>query len=233
MIADECAKLRKQLEEVKRAEERQNIVEQLDVRRKELIELRDQVLSVTDSLSAILKRTSIQIDLDIAKVIERVKRIREALQSDPLSITKGRDFSYMKKAFEKFSQDGSAVAKKTWEIYMPRARPKLDTNQVAQAEQQNDFKTIASRLVARANYADKLGKKPPANEEEFKEIESTWEDIRQMISKLPQVASDPKVQEFLKAANSRSGAPLELLTEEVNKWLTENNISEKYRITTM
>jgi len=54
-----------------------------------------------------------------------------------------------------------------------------------------------------------------------------------MIAELPAVADDPIVQEFLKAANSRTGASLELLTEEVRKWLKENNVANKYRITTM
>ena len=233
MIAEECRKLREQLEEVKKADERQNAVEQLDSRREELVTLRDALLSVTDSLKAIAKRTSIEGKLDPTKAIERVHKIREALKADPLSITKGRDFSNMKKAFEKFAKEGSAASEATWEVYLPRARPKPDSNQVAQAEQQNDFVTIATRLKARAKYADKIGDKPPANEEDLQEIEAAWDDIRRMISELPDVASDPTVQEFLKAANSQRGASIDLLTDEVRDWLHENNIAEKYRITTM
>ena len=230
MIADECKNLREQLEEVKKADDRQNIVEQLDLRRDELVALREAVLAVTDSLKAMALRTSIEGKLDPAKAIGRVQKIREALNTDPMSITKGRDFSYMKKAFEKFAEEGEVAAKATWDIYMPRVRPTPDSNRVAQAEQQKDFVTIANRLKAKAKYADKIGKKPPANEENFVEIEAAWDDIRQMISELPEVASDPKVQEFLKAANSKSGASIDLLTDDVREWLHENNIAEKYRI---
>lgn len=233
MIADECKRLREQLEEVKKADDRQNVVEQLDLRRDELVALRDAVLTVTDSLKAIASRTSIEGKLDPAKAIDRVQKILDTLKTDPLSITKGRDFTRMKKAFEKFTEEGSVAAEATWEIYMPRARPTPDSNQVAQAEQQKDFVTIANHLKARAKYADKIGKKPPANEEDFVEIESAWDEIRQMISELPEVASDPKVQEFLKAANSQGGASIDLLTDDVREWLHENNIAEKYRISTM
>lgn len=233
MIAEECKKLREQLEEVAKAEERENVVEQLESRRTELLKLREAVLSVTDSLKAISSRSELVGKLDPSKCVERVQKIREALKTDPLSITKGHDFSSMKKAFEKFAEDGSAATEATWEQYMPKARPSVDTNQLAQAEQQKDFLTTASRLKARAKYAEKIGKKPPANEEEFLEIESAWEDIRRMIAELPDVADDPNVQEFLKAANSQSGASLDLLTDEVRAWLAENNVADKYRITTM
>lgn len=233
MIAEECKKLRAQLEEVAQAEERENVVEQLESRRTELFALRESVISVTNSLKAMSSRTEIVGKLDPTKAIERVQKIREALMTDPLSITKGRDFSNMKKAFEKFAEDSSAAAEATWELYMPKARPSVDTNQLAQAEQQKDFATIALQLKTRAKYAEKIGKKPPADEDEFLEIESAWADIRQMISELPDVADDPKVQKFLKAANSQCGASIDLLTDEVRAWLRDNNVAEKYRITTM
>lgn len=233
MIAEECKKLRKQLEEVAQAEERENIHEQLESRRVELVEVREALLAVTNSLKALSARTELVGDLDSTKCIDRIRKIRESLLADPLSITKGRQFTDMRKALEKFEAEGTRCADATWAQFMPRAKPSVDTNQLAQAEQQNDFKTIVLKLRSRAKYAETLGKKPPANEEDFAELESAWEDIREMMSELPDVADDPLVQEFLKAANSSGGASIDLLTDEVRAWLLENNIADKYRITTM
>ena len=116
---------------------------------------------------------------------------------------------------------------------MPKARPTVDMNQVAQAEQQEAFKSKASQLRSRAKYAEQIGKRPPATANDLSVLEATWEDIWRMIAELPAVSDDPVVQKFLKAANSRTGASLALLTEEVRKWLQENNVADKYRITTM
>lgn len=233
MIAEECKKLRQQLEELALAEERETVHDQLEQRRCELVEVRDMLLAVTNSLKALSARTGLVGDLDPAKCLDRVRKVRESLLVDPLSITKGRQFTDMRRAFEKFATDGSACAEATWAQFMPRAKPSVDMNQLAQAEQQNDFKSIAVKLKNRAKYAEQLGKKPPANEEDFAEIESAWDDIRQMMAALPDVADDPVVQEFLKAANSSGGASIELLTDEVRTWLQENKIADKYRITTM
>lgn len=234
MIAEECKKLRAQLEEVAKAEQREKVVEQLESRHSELLELRESVVATTSSLQAFMSRKIAIVEKpDSGKAIDRVRKIRKALATDPLSITKGIDFANMKKAFVKFAEDGLAAAGATWELYMPKARPSVDPNQLAQAEQQRDFSAIAMRLKARVKDAERIGKKPPANEEEFLGIESVWDDIRRMISELPDVADDPNVQEFLKAANSPRGASIELLTDEVRAWLRDNNVVEKYRITTM
>lgn len=232
MIAEECKKLRQQLEELALAEEREKIHDQLEQRRCELVEVRDMLLAVTNSLKAISARTKLIGDLDAEKCLDRVRKIRESLLTDPLSITKGRQFTDMRKVFEKFATDGKACAEATWAQFMPRARPSVDTNQLAQAEQQKTFKDIAAKLKIRAKYAEQIGRKPPANEDDFAEIESAWDDIREMMAALPDVADDPIVQEFLKAANSTGGAPIDLLTDEVRAWLQENNIADKYRINT-
>ena len=233
MIAEECRKLRERLEEVAKAEERRNVVEQLDMRRTDLLELSDAVLRVAETLKAITSRCQIAGKLDASRCVERVQTIRAALCSDPLSITRGREFSNMRKAFETFVDDGNAAAVETWELYRPKARPKVDMNQVAQAEQQEAFKSKASELRSKERNAEQLAKRPPANESDLWKLEALWDDIRRMLGELPAASDDPVVQEFLKAANSRTGASLELLTDEVRKWLQDNNVSDKYRIITM
>ena len=233
MIADECKKLRLQLQEVAKAEEREDIVERLGERHKELEELRDTVLPITEALNVLTNRTLLVGSLDATKAFERVRKVREALQSDPLSITKGRDFTNMRSALQKFAIESQKVIEATWEQFLPRAKPNIDTNQIAQAEQQDAFRTKAIQLKNRAKHAESLSKRAPFTEEAFQELETTWQEVRNLIEDLPAVANDPTVREFLKAANSRNGAALELLTDEVRQWLAENSSADKYRIINM
>lgn len=233
MIADECRKLREQLEEVAKAEEREITVTQLETRCSDLRELRGSVVATTDSLKAIASRCEIAGNLDSSKCIERVQKIRESLRIDPQSLTKGTDFSNMRKAFLKFVEVGNAAAVETWEQYMPSVRPTVDMNQVAQAEEQEAFKSKTLQLRSMAKIAEQTGKRPPATPGDLLALEGAWEEIRRLIDELPNVSDDPVVQEFLKAANSRTGASIELLTEEVRMWLQENKVSDKYRIRTV
>ena len=233
MIEEDCRKLLEQLEEVSKANEREGIVKQLDSRLDDLNTLRLKVLAATDSLKAIAYRTSIDSELNPAIAIDRVQTIRSLLNADPLSITKGRDFTSMKKAFEKFAEEGRVAVEDTWVAYMPKARPNVDKGRMAQAKQLKDSAKDADRLEKLDDRATNLGKTPPADEAEFLEIEAVWNEVRQMIDKLPEISSDPKVQEFLRAANSQSGASLDLLTDEVRIWLQKNSLAEKYHITTV
>ena len=230
MIADDCRNLRQQLEQVAKAEANEKVVEQLNLRRAELVEVRDKVIAAIESFQAIASRTTTTGNLDATKAFERVQKLRVALMADPQSITKGRDLTYMKSAFDKFTDDVSKATVTTWEQYLPRARPNVDANQVAQAEQQEAFKSKATQIKSRAKYAESLSKQPPATEAEFADLEAVWLDVRTLIESLPGVTNDPKVRDFLKAANSPKGASLDILTEEVLAWLKENKTADKYRI---
>lgn len=233
MIAEDCKQLREQLEEVAEAEKREKMVEQLESRRSELVAIRDSVKSATDALKALARRTDIVDKPNSDKAIVLVRKVREALRDDPLSMTKKQILAGMMRSLASFAKKGDASVEATWEQYMPKVRPIVDSNQLIQAEEQKDFKDIASRLRNRVKHAEQLGKNPPATEDDLVALESKWDDIREMIAALPDVADDPLVQEFLKAANSSGGASIDLLTDEVRAWLLENNIANKYRITTM
>ena len=230
MIAEDCKSLRSQLEQVAKAELNEKITEQLNERRKELLELKTRVVAAVDSLQALAKRTKIDGKLDATKAFERVKKVREALKSDPQSITRGQDFTNMTRAFEKFAEEASKATALTWKQYLPLSRPKVDANRIAQAEQQEAFRTKAIQLKVRAKHAEDTSKHSPLTEAKFVELEAVWEDIRELLEALPAVTNDPKVREFLKAANSSKGASLDLLTDEVIAWLRENNSLDKYRI---
>ncbi len=230
MIAKECKELRQQLEAMAKAEANEKLVELLNKKRDELATLRDTVVAAIESLQAISKRTTPVGQPDASKAFERVQNLRAALKENPQSLSKGQDLSLMTRAFGKFAVDANGVTTSTWEQFVQRSRPKIDTNQLAQAEQQDSHKTTVRDIKSKARDADSLGKAAPATEANFTELEAVWEDLRRLLESLPRVTKDPNVLEFLKAANSNKGAALDMLTDEVLVWLKENKSADKYRI---
>jgi hypothetical protein len=230
MIAEECKSLRLQLEQVSKANENEKTVNHLSSRQTDLLNLKEKVVAAVDSLQALVKRTTISDKPNGTKALDQVQKLRKAFKEDPTSITAGRNFTNMKSAFEKFVNETSEATKSTWVHYLPRARPNVDANRIAQAEQQEAFRTKAILLKVRVKHAEQSSKHPPLTEAEFVELEAVWAEIRELLEALPAVTNDPKVREFLKSANSPKGASLDLLTEEVIVWLRENNTFEKYRI---
>ena len=233
MIADDCKKLRQQLELVAKAKANEKIVEQLNLRKNELLQLKNKVVAATVSLEAVGSRTKIIGKLDATKAYERVQKLRIALKDDPQTITNGRDLTNMSSAFNKFTEHVLAATTATWDQYLLRAQPNVDANQIAQAEQQEAFKKTVRELKSKVELAEFLSKSHPTSETGFVTLETVWQDIRILIESLPAVTNDPKVREFLKAANSLNGAPRDMLTKEVRLWLNENKASDKYRIVNM
>ena len=184
-------------------------------------------------MEAVGSRTKIIGKLDATKAYERVQKLRIALKDDPQTITNGRDLTNMSSAFNKFTEHVLAATTATWDQYLLRAQPNVDANQIAQAEQQEAFKKTVRELKSKVELAEFLSKSHPTSETGFVTLETVWQDIRILIESLPAVTNDPKVREFLKAANSLNGAPLDMLTKEVRLWLNENKASDKYRIVNM
>ena len=230
MIAADCKSLRLQLEQLTKAKLNEQIVSQLNERQTELLELKEKVVAAVVSLQALVNRTTIVGKLDATKALDRVQKLREALKSDPQSITRGRDLTYMRREFEKFATDATETTKLTWDQYLTRACPNIDANQIAQAEQQEAFKEKVTQLRSRVKQAGQSSIRAPLTEADFVELEAVWKKIRELLEAFPAVTNDPKVREFLKAANSSKGASLDLLTEEVILWLKENKTHDKYRI---
>ena len=230
MIADISRELREQLEEVAKAEEREEIVKQLNARIEDLTACREEVLAVASAIGALRKRTAIVGDIDGKKACERVAKLRESLAVDPQSITKGRGLTDMKNAFKRLAQQIEAAVETSWSQYKPKASPKVDASQLNQAEQQPAFQPAVKELRTKIKLAERASVSAPADEQGFSELETIWNRIRELTETLPAVADDPAIQEFLKAVNSQNGAPLELLTDEVRTWLLKNGMDDKYRI---
>ena len=113
MIAEECKKLREQLEKVAEADRREKLVKDLDSRRDELIDLRDLVTSVTDALKALASRTDVVDAPDSSKSLALVCKIRETLQDDPQSLTKKQTLAGMVRSLTSFAKKGSASVEAT------------------------------------------------------------------------------------------------------------------------
>jgi hypothetical protein len=230
MIAEECRSLRDQLQEVARAGEREKTWNGLQDRQDDLQTLRDEVLAATKSMAALQRRTPLIGNVDGSKALSRVSALRAALATDPDSITKGKDFAYLKAAFKKFAEQAEAAVKESWVPYRNKVQPIVDQAQLTQARTQADFRATVSQLEANVRNAELLGRNPPRDEVEFQRIEELWSLIRKQINDLPVASPFPEVQKFLRAANSGDGAPLELLTDRVQEWLTSNHAQAKYRV---
>ena len=232
MIPDDCKKLLGQLRDIERAQLNKKTVELLKEREDELREVEKAVVVASEALLALEKRREISSKPDASIAIERTVAVRTALAVDANAITGKQLYRNMKNAFEKLNAEMLKATTKSWEEYLalPSTEPKADPQQVADAKLQKSLAGVLSQLEQKQRLAGQLVKSPPANEEEFLELERVWSLIREMIQSLPPVSNSPQVRAFFVAINSGKGAELSLLTDEVLDWLRENEKVDGYRI---
>lgn len=230
MIASESEKLRDLLRELEKAKSNERVVNSLNERQQDLVELRNSMRTAFDSFAVLNKRITVKQKPDGEKSLTYIGGLRETLKADPEGITKGRDFTRMKKAVDKLADELGTTTIEAWKDFVAKSQPKLDANQVGQARQLQAHKEDVQKLEDLNSQSKKLSRQPPENEEAFAGLESHWVTIRTLISSLPSPSDNPEIQAFLESANSREGAQLELMTEEVIDWLKKQKMSKKFRI---
>ena len=230
MIATECEKLRDLLKGLENAKTNERIVNALNERRKDLKDVCQKSLASFNSFEAMNKRQVISGTPDGSRARKRIADLRTALSGDPESITKGRGLTDMINAMKKIADTLNDVTNEAWKDYLAKSKPKLDANQLGQARQIGTHRESVDRLEYWKKQADSLVRKPPLDEEAFAAIEALWQNMRKLMSSLPSPSDNPEVQAFLDAANSREGAPIELMTPDVLAWLKEQSMSQKFRI---
>lgn len=230
MITTECEKLRDLLRGLEKAKANKRVVESLAKCEQDLVDLRDKAKSSFQAFEAMNKRETVPGTPNGTKAQSHVAGLRTALKTDPESITKGHGFTNMRKAIDKIAVALDTATKEAWKDYLAKSKPKLDANQLSQARQMQAHKADVVRLEELDGLAKRAARKPPADEEAFASVESQWESIRDLIKSIPSPNTNPEIQAFLEATNTRDGASIELMTEEVIDWLKKASNSKKFRV---
>jgi hypothetical protein len=230
MIVNDCKTLSDQLDDAKAAKSRQSLCEQLEARRSDLNDLKSQVLTAASRYQALRKRAVAISEVDVTKALDRLVELRRILAEDPRRIDEGKTFAGTTAALKKLAELLTEKADEAWERFRSDAAPKIAKARLEQARLQPASRNTILELEMAQSDAARLTKAPPADEATFTALERIWEHIRELQEALPPETSDPEVQQFLREANSPRGAPLELLTEHVVKWLRDNGQTARYRV---
>lgn len=205
----------------------------------ELSDLRSQLISKQEMLQAmvsqikLLRKNGVTISafLELQTCKERLDTIATKFLQVPTAVTlrTGQNWRGLMSALESLINKSSAVLMRNWKEYylnklfsgLPPANQKArlaKTPKNTAALQQ--YADLFNRLL---EFKDRL----PKSQDEFKELHSCSEKL----TKITKTGFDEEVPDdvakFL-GAIAETGAGLKLLTPEVNKWLQENKLLDKY-----
>jgi hypothetical protein len=229
MIMDDCQKVLGLLNSVQETGQNQGLCENLTNRVDDLKPVAAHFMTSSEVLFLLREKGAVPDSTqfpDADQPMQRAVDMQETLQANPEDVTRGHNFTSLKKSFDKLAEQIDEVIKESWSVYRDRQHPKIDRSQLKQAEllmgeTAREFESLDKEARA-------LTRSAPRDEESLNEIEGLWKQLRELIRQFPALAEDPEVQKFLEAADSPDGAQLLLLTPTVVDWLKEREMFERF-----
>lgn len=232
MILDQCKELCTQIAEKKQM--RLN-VEQL----KRFHKIRDLFTQQVNRLGPLLSvlRTLrsanlayIDLSQDAKPLATKVVAIRDQFRAKPESIIDERTFTPapFSESVTGIGDQLQADLQAAWSKYTDRNIPA--TNREVLDVLATAFPREVQQLRQRAERLDLTRHTLPTNAEELREFDDDVAELQQAWSQLGGGDVPAEVIAFLKAAAAPTGAAIDLLTDDVRRWLTQHGIARSFAI---
>ncbi len=179
------------------------------------------------------EKISVELPKNIDTIITIIERIENNFQKDPTiqSLTKSNYWPKFEDNFKNINISFDKIIKTTWNKFIQESLP----SETPRNLELSTFKTGKNeKLLKQYRFCfeelESLKRDLPTGEESFQQVRLLSEKSKEAYSQIERdIPNDVGI--FLKAINVDGGASLDLLTEEVVKWLKKKNSYQEYKIT--
>ena len=234
MILDDCQQLNEKIKRFDEFQSRKSSAESLGTRRKELEEVR---ASLQQSLrtAKVLAGEELLDMKEVAsstKVLLSLDVVQRLFQEDPLQITKGKDYNVLLTQLASLCEEIYQECRRVWDDFIEDATPAVDSELLNARAEIPDFVSIVKQIRLLKEKLDTTAENVPSTAEVLSDYRETAQALREKLDEFYSGEYPPEVIDFLKAANTRRGAALSLLTPSVLKWLQENDKVDGFSVRT-
>jgi hypothetical protein len=161
-------------------------------------------------------------------VHSQINTIFENFRQDPSSIISFNNVIF-KSALKSLNSGLDQFISQSWRAYTDRAR-QINPQVLEGLGTIPMFSGMVQKVRILTIQIDGCRKNTPISEADFKKFDSLVIDAEKVWNELGSTELPKDVEDFLRAAGSREGAPLDLLTTEVKEWLSLKEINNSFRI---
>lgn len=162
---------------------------------------------------------------DGTKALSYLDRVAAKLDADPDTFTSGRDYNLLLSKTEALTAELRGLNEERWNAVVQAHRlvDEAFLRQVAQVPGQAEVVAEIREAKAALDAASGL----PTNEESYQGFVACSEELQARLKRLDPADFPKAVLAFFKAAQSPTGAALELFTVEVQAWLAARDLLPK------
>lgn len=230
-VVERCTQLQGQLTRLRQTQKNQEKAKSIGVRREELESRRVKLTRLTAAATVLLRHEQLAPKLfpGVDKAQQSCTAVQQLLNTDPESLTRGRDYSNLLRRLDQISESLEHQTKAVWSEFVKKHEGG-DERFLTQVEQvPGQAKAVNAIRVARKAVIDATAQ-VPVNEEQYQHFLSCSRALQQALGKLDPHDFPADVLGFFKRAQSPGGAPLAMFTEEVQVWLKRKGMLEGLRI---
>jgi hypothetical protein len=227
------ARLRVHVEHADAAQKATKFTERVEAVR-ELRERLDRALAIVEVLEAAAAQLTaaeiapVRKPPSADKVTETLRAVSDKLKTAPLSLNEGRDFATFRKRFEdRTSSMEDAVSKSIGQI--EQGSPTVDEAFLRQVETVASYDLLVRDIRTKRDEF-RMATLRGASTSTIQIFLERRAALRAAVDSLAPDEFPPAVIEFFKAARRATGAPLQLLTDDVRAWLTQRDLLTKVRV---
>lgn len=234
MILDDCQQLNQKIDQYEEIQRQRDHAEDLENRRKELEEKRNNLkLSLQSALVFIEAELLDQADLPSSTALDSsLAQVHHLFHDDPLRITEGQAYEEFLTKLVEVREEIDQICDQVWEDFTSDTAPVVDTDLLQEREDIPEFESTVTEIRALQEELELAADTVPSTEEELSQYREKAKTLGQEIEKLYTDDYPQEVIEFLRAANTRKGASLSMLTPAVLEWLEDNDKMDGFSVKT-
>ncbi|MBH8566785.1 hypothetical protein I8748_32340 [Nostoc sp. CENA67] len=203
----------------------------IQTRQKQIADAIATIQPLVEALKAFRQRgiNNINFTQNVESILSFVINAEENLQNNPDWILDNKNFkgNFLKSNVENLKTTLEQQLSAAWKNYRDQKMPSTD-NEILKFWSEVE---ASKRTVLQIQIIDREIKKViyPKNNDEFESCERKIEQFNYSWNSLNSSELSEAVSRFLQAVSDK-GAPLNLLTPEVQDWINQNGISDSFKI---
>jgi hypothetical protein len=166
---------------------------------------------------------------NVGQMRDSLAKLAEAFAGDTRTLTSGRLFTTLTRHLESATQVISEATAAAWKD-VTSAAPKTNEKLLGRIEQIPSLADSVRKLREAVSEFTSAIRTPPASQVAWNRYAELRARVADLVGGLNTDRFPEPVLEFWKLAQSRDGAPLDLLTPEVQQWLKENQMYDDLRL---
>lgn len=199
-------------------------------RREEINKINKQLRPLVSTSAAFRAKDigSADVNDQLVELKAVISKVGQLLAENPEEFTRAQNFKKLQEGVTALASDLEFGLRNIWFYYTRNLLPNENNELLEVLGTLSSFSDSVKQIRQINEEIAKLRNNLPLSEEDIDKFKELADKMKRVWDDIEAVPSD--ILAFLRYAVSSSGAPIDLLTDEVKEWLAKYNINKSFKV---